>query len=974
MSHAFITVVVPFDAARTPDVEAVLAGMGNPPRDDLRLALDAIGIVHFMSLNVVPGGADDPAHLLLEAVADGGHDAALRALATDPDLGGELDRALTAARIRAGDAALYDVLYGHSRSLGPSWWSTSGLEFPGTPGMSVWRIRKEDELAGRILTEIRGQPTGLSPFQRLERARNAIWRAGDAKWAFVPAPTPCLAGAPESGLNPLVKRMFGEAVATKPLDPIAAARTTAKIALSAVATFLWPLLALVAAAVALGWLVGGRAAACWILVASVVLLAIGLPAAAIVAYVKLRRREDRDVPEDLEPGAGLVAEVMARETFAAQNLLFSVSTLKRGLLRRLTLRLAFWSVGLVGHFCRPGFLGTNRVIHFARWLVVPGTDKMVFLSNYDGTWQGYVGDFVTNPAGAHGVSAIWSNCAGFPRTRNLVSGGAADRDRLVRWARRQQRPVPFWYSAYPALTTDRIRINAAIRQGLASAATQADAADWLACLGSGPRPADALEHEEIPTLVFGGLGALRFAAYHVVTFAADANACRRWLQEIEPWVTYGEAAGGGPAVVVGLSMRALERIGLPAAARETFAVAFQEGMTADHRARALGDDGRNDPDGWAWGGPRTGSADAIVLLYAGSAEELAQGAQAVRDLVARFGHAIAFSQDLQPLPEEGPLVEPFGFVDGVALPVVRGSRRARSGRRADEVIAAGEFVLGYPDSRDRIPASPSIPAAHDPVHLLPDAGADPRRQRPESARADATGWRDLGRNGTFLVVRQLAQHVAAFDRWLDAATEELAPHLPDWPDPAQRREYIAAKLVGRWRDGTSLVRHPDVPGTVARPGTRPDNGFMFGADDPGGVRCPFGAHIRRANPRDSFAPGSKEQLATTDTHRLLRVGRPYPGDGNEPPGLLFMCLNADVERQFEFVQTSWLMNPRFHGLADEIDPLLGHGAHATGLTVPTGDRPLAFDRLTDFVQARGGGYFFLPGRTAFRLLARDGRW
>ena len=148
------------------------------------------------------------------------------------------------------------------------------------------------------------------------------------------------------------------------------------------------------------------------------------------------------------PAIALVAEVMEHETYSAQNLLYSVSTLKPGMFRRLTLRVAFWSVGLVGYFCRPGLLGTNHVIHFARWMLVPGTDKMLFHSNYDGTWLGYVGDFVQNTAGANGVTAIWSNCREFPRTHDFTIG-ANDRDRLVRWARRQQRPVHFWYQAYP---------------------------------------------------------------------------------------------------------------------------------------------------------------------------------------------------------------------------------------------------------------------------------------------------------------------------------------------------------------------------------------------------------------------------------------------------------------------------------------------------------------------------------------------
>ena len=75
-----------------------------------------------------------------------------------------------------------------------------------------------------------------------------------------------------------------------------------------------------------------------------------------------------------------------------------------------------------------------------------------------------------------------------------------------------------------------------------------------------------------------------------------------------------------------------------------------------------------------------------------------------------------------------------------------------------------------------------------------------------------------------------------------------------------------------------------------------DNDFLFGEEDPQGLRCPFGAHIRRANPRESFEPGSQEQLAITNRHRILRVGRRYAPGAGRNPGLFFMCLNADLER------------------------------------------------------------------------------
>jgi hypothetical protein len=191
---------------------------------------------------------------------------------------------------------------------------------------------------------------------------------------------------------------------------------------------------------------------------------------------------------------------------------------------------------------------------------------------------------------------------------------------------------------------------------------------------------------------------------------------------------------------------------------------------------------------------------------------------------------------------------------------------------------------------------------------------------------------------------------------------------PDWSGHDRRiREFLGAKLVGRWKDGTSLVRYPVRPGTQNNPRVPPDNDFLLGKEDPTGVHCPFGAHVRRANPRDSRFPDSKEEIATVNRHRILRVGRAYKlGPSDE--GLLFMCLNADIERQFEFVQKSWLLNANMHGLANENDPLLGTGHRQ--LTVPTDTGPVEIPIEEDFVRVVGGGYYFLPSRLVLRFIAQ----
>ena len=123
---------------------------------------------------------------------------------------------------------------------------------------------------------------------------------------------------------------------------------------------------------------------------------------------------------------------------------------------------------------------------------------------------------------------------------------------------------------------------------------------------------------------------------------------------------------------------------------------------------------------------------------------------------------------------------------------------------------------------------------------------------------------------------------------------------------------------------------------------------------PLGLRCPYGAHIRRANPRDTFDPGSAVQLNISNRHRILRVGRSYsPQQKLTKSGLLFMCLNSDIERQFEFVQQTWVLGRSFNGLKDEVDPIIGRGRRPRSLTVPTPEGPLRFSVMEDFVRVLG---------------------
>jgi Dyp-type peroxidase family len=263
-------------------------------------------------------------------------------------------------------------------------------------------------------------------------------------------------------------------------------------------------------------------------------------------------------------------------------------------------------------------------------------------------------------------------------------------------------------------------------------------------------------------------------------------------------------------------------------------------------------------------------------------------------------------------------------------------------------------LLGYPNEYGLYTERPFVDASRDPGAGLPlDVEGSPRR--------------DLGRNGTYLVFRQLRQNVPLFRATLDALTVR-ADGSPDH----EARELLAAQMVGRWPSGTSLVESPDRDDvSKARA-----NEFRYHTQDEAGLRCPIGAHVRRANPRDALDPhpGTEDSIRINRRHRLLRRGRSYgpslPVDAVDDVdrGLMFIAVNANIARQFEFIQHSWIIDPRFNGLYQEADPIAGATWDNQFATRPN---PVPRHRtgLPRFVTVAGGAYFFMPGIRALRFLA-----
>jgi deferrochelatase/peroxidase EfeB len=977
MRHALVTVLAPIDAAALARLPPQIAELGNPTAHSIRVRLDALDSTdgesgtHFASLHAIPAGSGEGGHLVLEFSADGTEERALARITSQ--ISEELEPIFSQATDwRAGDSLLA-YLRGHRITVGHGLFSSPGLAHSGTPGMNVGRIRKERELAQEVTRLLAGQPRDRRAIDRLAAVRAAIRQGNTYAWALEQASAPL-----------------------STIPAVSTPRLIVQLILSFLRTYFWPIGLLLlgwSAYVAVAAYPITRPAICPAIVAGLIALAKGLLVAVpslivflLALYLLLRRAETRDWVDERWPERATLAAILERENRGAQNHMLSVTRRKPGIVRWFTIRFAFWgSVELVRRVFRPGFLEEIGTIHFARWVTVPGTRDFLFFSNYDGSWESYLEDFITR---AHfGLTGVWSNSIGFPRSANLIQGGASDGERFKRYARRSMQPTPFWYSAYPDLTTAHIRTNAIIRRGLAAALSDEEASDWLALFGSAARPDATLESSDIQSLVFGGLGFLRFGVCVLYALSDDREKAQKWLRELMPHVTFddGPRRQAGAVITGAFGPRALTKLGLPEDCLSGFPAAYLDGMAA--RAHILGDVDGNAVSEWSWGQE---PPDVAFLIYGDSAEAVAILEQWIRDLANSLGHMPIHRIPLEELTEKK--TEPFGFVDGISQPAMRGTYKGLRTHDPIHLVEPGEFVLGYPDNRGNIPPGPTLSALLDPHNRLPIE----LRAHHDFASNIVNAVREIGRNGSFLVIRQLAQDIGAFETYCRSEAARLEDRLgpPNRIDP----EFIAAKLVGRWRNGSSLVRHPYAParygGTgedpnrpVSRPKSNPegkpaieapggpsaraDNDFLFGDEDPEALRCPFSAHIRRANPRDSFDPGSRDQIDISNRHRLLRVGRPYRPNANERPGLLFMCLNGDIERQFEFIQQTWLGSPSFHGLFGEEDPITGGSGNNTGFLIPSRDGPVRLHPLPRFVTTLGGGYFFLPGKRLWKFLGGD---
>lgn len=403
-------------------------------------------------------------------------------------------------------------------------------------------------------------------------------------------------------------------------------------------------------------------------------------------------------------------------------------------------------------------------------------------------------------------------------------------------------------------------------------------------------------------------------------------------------------------------------------------------------------------------------------------------------IVLARSNARAIGDQIGMTPSSGK--EPFGFRDGISNPWIEGTRYSENingmkvsplgitttviktirngkettiGLEGDPVIKTGEFILGYENEYDQLPQTPLVWDTQADLPGFEDFN-DP----------DFSGIKDFGRNGSYLVYRKMAQNVAGFWSQIAENTRRSDGSL----DP-QTMTWAGAKFVGRWPSGVPLVMSPDKDnperGNKAEDTQNNSlvNSFHYikqkdgdPFDDENAFRCPVGSHLRRANPRDSLIDDKdeKNRFKNVNRHRIMRrsasfgqladhqVDRDYFTKNGAPTeitynqaqgeidpdgvGIHFFGVNASIQQQFEFIQQAWNIDPRFNGMYDNKDPIVGNNAkpdwkdaenHDPGnnMTIPReADFRLQIENLAQFVTIKGGAYFFLPSIRALKYLAK----
>lgn len=454
-----------------------------------------------------------------------------------------------------------------------------------------------------------------------------------------------------------------------------------------------------------------------------------------------------------------------------------------------------------------------------------------------------------------------------------------------------------------------------------------------------------LDKSDIQGLLIRGYSGLP-NAFFVFLNIKDPSLFKNWLSK----TTFNNSENNPKVFALNIAFNAdgLKTLGVPVSGTNGFSRAFMEGMDTDHRNRTLGDFHLNSYENWSWGSRKDKELQVLLMMYAKDPDILAEQYE---NLVNGFSE--------NGINEPHPKIEShflpgskehFGFKDGISQPIIRGlSQKAPE----EDLINPGEFIFGYDNQYRKLVRQPN--------------------------------WANnqFGINGSYMVFRQLEQNVPLFWNQISEYTDE--------PGNPMKAIELASKMVGRRPNGQPLV----VDDPITDPGKL--NDFNFHAEDPGGLKCPLGSHIRRTNPRDSKSASPKKNSRLSakkavNNHRILRRGRTY-GDALSPTmdimelieksksgnkglrGLNFICFNTSIDRQFEFVQHTWINNRKFHEMYNDVDPIVGVNESKdqmapTEFEVQAEPVRKRYHEIPAFVTLKGGSYFFMPGLAAIQYLGK----
>jgi len=465
---------------------------------------------------------------------------------------------------------------------------------------------------------------------------------------------------------------------------------------------------------------------------------------------------------------------------------------------------------------------------------------------------------------------------------------------------------------------------------------------------------ESIEISEIQAFLTREFKEMSSSRYYLLQ-VSDPSLAKQFLSVVTDNLTSITTPEKDSHLNIGFTKTGLQALGLNEKNLGTFSREFREGMVTDHRTRLLGDTESSAPHKWLWGGPNNDRIDLILMIFG---KDDATAENYYINLKNKFspGFKEVYLLNGNPLPNDR---EHFGFKDGISQPAIEGIGKTEI---ENDNIKTGEFVMGYKNEYNIYPDTPLLEEEQGDTHLL-------------KMDAEYNKKKDLGRNGTYFVLRQLEEDVKGFWSFLNEKTKNKDGSLN--PDEST---FIAAKMMGRWPSGAPLVKFDKKdPG-----GNSDDNDFNYIKEDQHGLKCPFGAHIRRANPRDHFEespPGTSLKL--TRRHRIMRRVRSY-GENfigsatnynpNREVGLLFGCFNADISRQFEFIQYTWANYPKFKQLYADPDPFIGvKESPAKGeeqnFTIPTETSNKVITGLQRFVHVKGGAYFFFPSVSVVKFLS-----